>query len=101
MAGDEVFLMTSLVLILAVFLRRMTTFLSQDAANVSTNGEDATDFGTSGQSSMQNIRNRRKHKIVEHICAQKRVLRVLQYRHHEIGKVLAEELRDLMRPEEL
>ena len=42
-AGDEAFLMTSLVLILAMFLRRRRRFLSEDATNVSRNGEDATD----------------------------------------------------------
>ena len=48
----------------------------------------------------QNIRNRHKHKIVEHLCS-KAGTAGSAYRHHEIDKVLAEELRDLMRPEEL
>ena len=38
-------------------------------------------------------------KIVQHLCS-KAGNAGSAYRHHEIGKVLDEELRDLMRPEE-
>ena len=65
MAGDEAFLMTSLVLILAVFLRRRRRFfdrmrlMSRQMERIC----DATDFGNPGNQ-QQNIRNRRKHKTM-------------------------------------
>ena len=69
MAGDEAFLMTSLVLILAVFLRRRQRFLKRMR--------------------LMSLQMERMRQIV--------VIWAIQV----IGKVLAEELRDLMRAEEL
>ena len=39
-------------------------------------------------------------KIAEHLCS-KPSTAGSAYRHHEISKVVGEELRDIMRPEEL
>lgn len=89
MAGDETFLMTSLVLILAIFLRRRRRFFHRMRLM------------------FRQMERMRWIVLIRTIQQQNTCYRSKAgiagsaYRHHEIGKVLAEELGDLMTPEEL
>ena len=53
MAGEEALLMSSLVLILAIFFAKEKEFRSADAINVSPDAEDATECCYPGNSTPQ------------------------------------------------